>query len=176
MPDFIRPEAQAALRRWRELIAAAGAGALGLWWGLASFGPLKWIGWLLVAVAVALIHAGLQRMRFARGGGGPGIVTIDERRVVYYGPLTGGVADLDALERLELEPRARPAPHWILTLEDGASVEIPVNAEGADALFDLFAALPGIRTEHMLSVLSRTPDARVTVWAARPVPEGRRLH
>ncbi|SLN21422.1 hypothetical protein [Roseisalinus antarcticus] len=172
MSDFLRPEARAALYRWREVLIAGGLAVLGLWWGLTALGILQWLGWGLVLCAAALAYAGLQRLRFAQGGGGAGVVTIDERRIVYFGPLSGGVADLDLLSRLELEPKAAPAPAWVLTLETGEALEIPIDAEGADGLFDLFAALPGIRTEQVLSVLSHRPDARVTLWQA----PARRLH
>ncbi|EAR50362.1 hypothetical protein OG2516_16636 [Oceanicola granulosus HTCC2516] len=163
MADFLRPEAVAALARWREVMIAAALFAAGLWLGLTSFGILGWIGWLLAAGGVALGYAALQRLRFARGGGGVGIVTIDERRVVYYGPLTGGVADLDALLRLELDPQAHPA-HWILTSEDGEQLAIPVDAEGADGLFDLFAALPGLSPGTLVSRVETPPTGRTILW------------
>jgi hypothetical protein len=44
-------------------------------------------------------------------------------------------------------------------------VAIPINAAGAEDLFDVFAALPGIKTNTVLDELSRTPDARVIVWS-----------
>ena len=36
--SFIRPEARAALWRWREVLAGAGVGALGIWMGLTGLG------------------------------------------------------------------------------------------------------------------------------------------
>jgi hypothetical protein len=168
MADFLRPEARAFLRRWREPMVAAGLAALGLWWALTEFGLLRWIGWLLVAGAAALAYAALQRLRFARGGGGAGVVTIDERRVVYFGPYSGGVADLDALLRLELEPSPGGPAQWVLTCDTGERVEIPVDAEGADRLFDVFAALPGLRPSTLLSALERPPETPVVLWRATP--------
>ena len=165
MSDFIRPELRAALWRFREVIAAAAILGVGLWWLATFYSPVGWVGWAFVALGVALAGAGVQRARFRQGSGGPGIVQVRERRLAYFGPLTGGVIDLDDMTRLELEPKAIPAPHWVVTGMGGQSVAIPVTAEGAEALFDLFAALPGIRTEQMLAVLSRTPDARVTIWS-----------
>lgn len=168
MADFLRPEARAFLNRWREPMIAAGLAALGLWWALTEFGLLRWIGWLLVAGAAALAYAALQRLRFARGGGGAGVVTIDERRVVYFGPFSGGVADLDALVRLELGPSPGGPVQWVLTSDTGERVEIPVDAEGADRLFDLFAALPGLRPSVLLSTLEHPPKASVVLWRADP--------
>lgn len=179
MADFLRPAARAALWRWREIIAGLAVAALGLWWGITAFGITRWLGWVMLAGGVTLIWTGWQRLRFARGGGGAGVVQIDERRLAYFGPLTGGVIDLDDLARLVLDPTGKPA-HWLLTGTGGQSLTIPVDAEGADQLFDLFAALPGIRTERMLDVLARTPDARVTIWARNsppdPIPDRPRLH
>jgi hypothetical protein len=92
------------------------------------------------------------------------VLQIDERRLMYFGPLTGGMIDLDDLVRLDLDPTGRPA-HWMLFASGGPPLAIPVNAEGADALFDVFAALPGIRTALMLETLSGAPGQPVTVWS-----------
>lgn len=169
MSDFLRPEARATLWRWREVIVAAAFVALGLRWALASYGVLSWLGWVVAAISAALGMVALQRLRFGQGGGGPGIVQIDERQLSYFGPLTGGVIDLDDLARLELVGDARPA-HWRLTPVLGEALDIPVTAEGADGLFDVFATLPGLRTERMLETLSRRPDATVVIWQAEAAP------
>lgn len=172
MTDLIRPEIRAILKRWSEVLAAGAVVLLGTWWGVTAFGILRWVGLALALCGAALAFAAWQRLRFSQGGGGPGIVTVDERRIVYYGPEDGGVADLDLLLKLELDPAAAPGPAWVLRLATGETLEIPVNAEGADALFDVFAALPGLRNEDVLAVLGRIPDGRVTLWSA---PK-RRLH
>ena len=163
MRSFLRPEARNALWRWREVLFAGAVALIGLWLAQ-SFGVVRWIGWALVALGAALAVAGVQRARFRQAGQGPGIVAVDEGRLVYMGPLTGGAMDIADLIRLELEPQALPAAHWILSGAGGQRLEIPVNAENAEELFDVFATLPGIRTGAMLDALSRTPDVRVTVW------------
>jgi len=91
-------------------------------------------------------------------------VQIRERRFAYFGPLDGGVMDVDDLSKLEIDPSSHPAPSWVLTGVGGQRLAIPINATGAEELFDVFAALPNIQTNVVLDVLSRTPDARVTVW------------
>lgn len=170
MSDFMRPAARAAIWRWREVIAAVAVAAFGVWWLQVFYSPVGWLGWAFVALGVGLTIAGVQRALFRQGADGPGVVQVRERRLAYFGPLTGGVMDVDDMTRLELEPAARPAAHWVLTGIGGDRLEIPVNAEGAEALFDIFAALPGIKTEKMLTVLRHTPDARVTVWSkVRPL-------
>ena len=169
MPDLIRPEITAALVRWREALIGLAVAAVGLWWLATFFAPVAWVGWPIVALGAMLAVGGWQKARFRKPGRGPGVVQIDERRLAYFGPLTGGVIDMDDVTRLELEPQALPAPHWILGGIGGQELAIPVNADGADDLFDLFASLPGIRTEAMLAHLAHTPAARVTIWS-RPAP------
>lgn len=164
MADFMRPEARAFLWRWRDVWLGLAVIMLGLWWGFHSFGILRWLGYLMVLAGLAWAIAGVQRARFRQGDDGPGVVQIRERRLGYFGPLDGGVIDVDDLTKLELDPGAFPAPVWVLTGVGDQRITIPINAKGAEDLFDIFAALPGIRTHSLLNVLSHTPDARVTVW------------
>lgn len=164
MSEFMRPEARASLWRWREALTGLALLAVGLWWTYASFGIVRVIGMILTLGAIILVIAGIQRARFRQTGKGPGIVQVAERRLAYFGPLTGGQMDIADLTRLELDPTGLPAAHWILTGVGGQSIAIPVNAQNADALFDLFGSLEGIQTAAMLDALSQTPDMRVTVW------------
>lgn len=168
MADFMRPEARAGLWRWREVIVGLILLGCGLWWAIGGFGVVRGIGVVVCVVAGALIIAGIQRGRFRQAGKGPGVVQVTERRLAYFGPLTGGAIDIEDVTRLELEPKAIPVAHWIVTGMGGRRLEIPVNATGADALFDLFGALPNLNTEQMLDVLSHTPEARVLVWERAP--------
>ena len=41
---------------------------------------------------------------------------------------------------------------------------IPVDAAGADALFDAFAVLPGLQIERMLRQLRNRPEGVVLMW------------
>lgn len=167
MAEFLRPELRATLFKWREALAGVALLGVGLWLALARFGLITWLGWAIAVFGAVLIYTGVQHQRFRSAGLGPGIVRIVERRVAYMGPLTGGMVDMDLLARLELDPTGSPA-HWTLTAETGTTLSIPVNAAGADRLFDLFAALPGIRTEAMLSALQSAPDTVVLIWEAGP--------
>lgn len=165
MSDFLRPEARAALTRWREVLVGAAVLAFGLWLGLTRYGFVSWLGFGIVLVGAALVYTGLQHLRFRSAGDGPGYVEITERRITYFGPLSGGMADLDLLATLEFDPTGKPG-HWRLTAENGAALAIPVNAAGAETLYDLFAALPGIRTEAMLTALHDPPADPITLWQA----------
>lgn len=169
MSDFVRPAVRAGLWRWRESLSGLAVIGIGLWWLATFFQPVQWLGWAFAALGLAIALGGAQKARFRRGVDGPGTVLIDERRLSYFGPLTGGILDLDDATRLELEPVAHPAPHWVLSGVGGQGLAIPVNADGADALFDLFASLPGLRTSALLDALEKPPKTRVTIWERPPV-------
>lgn len=162
--SFFRPEARAALWRWREVLAGAGLLSLGLWW---AFGATGWmingVGIGLLLAAAALIVLGLQRARFRAAGDGPGVVQVVEGRVAYFGPLTGGAVDIADVTRLGLDRRMHPA-HWVLHQPGHDPLHIPVTAKGADTLFDAFATLPGLRTEYMLRELTRDTSNEVLIW------------
>lgn len=162
---MIRPEARATLWRWREILYAGAIALFGLWWAWGGLGIVKWIGFIILALATILALAGIQRGRFRQTGKGPGVVQVAERRLAFFGPLEGGAMDIADLTRLELDPTSYPTPSWRLTGMGGQSLSIPVNATGAEALFDLFGSLEGINTEAMLDVLSQKPDQTVEVWA-----------
>lgn len=173
--SFVRPEARAQLWRLREILSGTILGALGLWLALGQ-GLAAWLGYAVMLIAAGLVVVGIQRARFRIGGGGPGVVAIDEGQVAYFGPLSGGVVALADLERLTLDPAGSPA-HWRLDSGAQPTLYIPVNAEGADQLFDAFAALPGMRTEYMLATL-RGGSTRATVIWEKPSdrPQHLRLH
>lgn len=174
--SFIRPEARAALWHWRELIAAAILGLFGLRWVLWSFGFWHAAGWALIAVAIVMAVVGGQRLRFRLGGAGPGVVRVDEGQIAYFGPLTGGAVAASELERLRLDHTAKPA-HWLLEQPGQSPLAIPVNASGADALFDVFSSLPGLKTERMLEEMHRSGPHQVVIWERAPSRDAlQRLH
>lgn len=168
MVDFLRPEARASLWRWRETIAGIGIAIFGAWWLGTFFQPVQWVGWGFVALGIVLAIAGAQRAMFRHGAGGPGVVKLVERRVGYFGPLTGGAMDMDDVTALSIEPNALPAAHWILQDGKGQELAIPVNAEGAEVLFDAFSSLPGIQTRTLLNALNTPPPERVVIWQIEP--------
>ena len=174
--SFIRPEAKLALWRWREVLIAAAVLLVGLSWVSGPGGILGWLGWVLIAASMALAVVGVQRTRFRTGAGGPGLVTIDEGQITYLGPLTGGIVAAREIERIALDPTSSPA-HWVLDQPGQPTLHIPVNAEGAEALFDVFSALPGLKTEQMLSELNGGATHPVVIWERTPSrPAHLRLH
>lgn len=174
--SFIRPEARVAIWRWRELIVAALMLLVGLKWAFTAYGVTEVTGWALIMVGLIIAVVGAQRLRFRLGADGPGVVRVDEGQIAYFGPLTGGAVATSELLRLRLDHTAKP-PHWVLEQEGQPPLEIPVNAAGHEALFDVFAALPGLKTERMLSELRRNGPHQVVIWERRSLrPAHQRLH
>lgn len=166
---MIRPELLALLHRWREVIAAALTGAAGLW--------LAWQGGLVLTaagIAIALL-AGVwavtarRRMRFRTDIGAPGIVEVVEGQISYMGPVVGGAVSLPDLVDLRLIT-LRGRRLWRLRQADGQAILIPVDAAGAEALFDAFVSLPGMDSAALVAALHPQGRAAGTALAVDPAP------
>ncbi|WP_407495578.1 hypothetical protein [Pseudooceanicola sp. MF1-13] len=161
---YVRPELRAWAKRWQEALLAVAVGIIGAYLLFTSMGILRWIGGAMVAMAPFQLFAGIQRGRFRGRSDGPGVVRIDEGQIAYFGPLTGGVAARSEMYRLSLDGRSSP-PVWVLEQHGQPELAIPLTADGADELFDVFAALPGIKTDHMLEQMRTVgPAHRVVIW------------
>ena len=160
---FLRPEALAFLARWREVGIALAAAAFGLW--VATRGGYFYavLGGAVVAFALGLALAAWRRLRFARAPGAPGVVTVDEGAIAYFGPETGGIVALSELA--EVQAVATPdGLAWRLLQTDGGAVTIPAAARGADQLFDVFSALPGASARPFLDALDHPPGGVQRLW------------
>lgn len=165
---LIRPEITTGLRLWREPIYAGGLGLFGLW--IATFG-----GWLLVPLGtgIALLAVGwavtaVRRLRFTADVGAPGMVEVDEGQVGYLGPAFGGYVALpDLVELRLLTMRGRRL--WRLKQADGQALLIPVDAAGAERLYDAFASLPGMDTAALVAALTPVEAAAGTALSADAV-------
>ncbi|MBT8424277.1 MAG: hypothetical protein KJO67_04825 [Silicimonas sp.] len=166
--SLIRPEVRAGLFRWREVLVGALALGLGLRLVATSFGAVFLIGCGLALAGAALIVAGVQRARFRSGGGGAGVVDIDERQITYFGPFGGGAVAVDDLIEIGVDP----SRSWLVRDSAGTHLLIPMNAEGAEALFDAFSALPGLPGARLVEAARSAPREYTIVWAK---PQGR-LH
>lgn len=164
---MIRPQVKAALWRWREVIAAAVIGGVGLWF--IRLGGLILIpaGAGILVLATALGLNAWRRMRFGQGIGAPGVVEVDEGQISYMGPEIGGFVSLPELVEIKLIT-LRGRRMWRLKQADGQAILVPVDAAGADRLFDAFASLPGLDTADLVAVLG--PDAMGD--GQLPAPDG----
>ncbi|SFO89921.1 hypothetical protein [Tranquillimonas alkanivorans] len=157
--NLVRPELRAALWRWRETLSGGAAVLLGLWWVFVTGGLLFWIGLVVAAGGAALAAAGVQRARFRHGGEGPGVVQVIEGQLGYFGPRTGGAVSVDEIEGVEVIDR-----HWRIYRADQPPLDIPLDAKGNEALFDVLTALPGVSTEDVLRAARNRTGTSRTLW------------
>ncbi len=169
---MIRPELMAGLRRWSEVLTGLAVALFGLWALQAQDRFFQLLAVLVVVAGLGMALIGWRRLRFARAGLAPGLVQIVEGQISYFGPEEGGFLALRDLVELHLVAQGTS---WLLIASDGARLEIPVAATGADALFDAFASLPGLRMQALLEALDDTspPPARA-LWL-HPARAGRHL-
>lgn len=174
---MIRPAAKAALSRWAEALIGAAITALGMYWAFFTGGGLlHWVGYAVAALGLVIAFAGLQRARFRSPRNGPGVVMINEQRISYFGPLSGGMVDLEALGSLAIDHGAEPA-QWVLSTPGQGDLLIPLGAKGADALFDIFAQLPELKTEHLLRKMNADTGGLSVIWRSADVQKSiRALH
>ena len=150
--SVIRPEVTAALWRGREAIAALGVVAGGAWMAWLGGYLLVPLGLCVAAVGAAWGVQAWRRLRFAQSVDAPGVVEVDEAQVGYFGPGDGGfvgLPDLVELRLISLKGRRM----WRLKQADGQALLVPVDAAGAERLFDAFASLPGMDTQALVAAL-----------------------
>jgi hypothetical protein len=166
--SFLRPEITRWFARWAESVGAvilAVAGLWFLWRGFKRFNTvLELIGLVLLVLGAAAFWASFQRTRFARAKQGPGLVEVTERQISYMTPFGGDSIDLDAITRLELRSGVDRERSWVLTQTAGPTLFIPVNAAGADRLFDAFSALPDMDSARLVAAVNATGDQRDVIW------------
>lgn len=172
--SFLRPEARAALWRWRDLLAGLALGAVGLFWVIGSGGMLRWIGFAVVAIGAMLIGSGVQRGRFLRRDMAPGagVIELDERQLSFMGPDTGVIVPLGAVVRIEIETLGIQAGddlagddlHWVFFTEEGEVSKIPASALGHEKLFDCLSGFPGAHYEKVIAASTTTQAGRFVIW------------
>lgn len=150
--SFIRPEVSALAYRAREAIASLIAIGIGFWFFSQSGYLLKPIGFVIIAISLGWFKLALRRMRFTQEVTAPGMVEIDEGQVGYLGPQVGGFASLEELLEIRLMT-LQGRRMWRLKQRDGQVILIPVDAEGADKLFDAFSSLPGMDSAALVAAL-----------------------
>ena len=169
MTGFLRPEVAALLRRWAEVILALAVIALGLWIAARPGPVVQGFGYVLMALAGLALIPAIRRARFAVEGQGPGVVQVIEGRILYMGPVTGGAVSVAEMTSLSLRRDHQGDAAWLLT-EPGQMLVIPVDAAGADALFDAFTSLPGLGAMRLLSARRNPRMGTQTLWRRADVP------
>ncbi|MEM8787693.1 MAG: hypothetical protein AAGE76_05490 [Pseudomonadota bacterium] len=167
-PGFLRPEAVALLVRWREAIIGGCLLFFGLGWALIDPKLGLLIGVLAGLIGLAFLIEGIQRARFAAGGGGAGVVELDERLITYFGPQGGGAVSLDDVTRIQVLT-TDAGPHasdmfWLFEATDGAILQIPGDAEGAAAIFDALTVLKDVDYGAAIAASGSVEPARFLIW------------
>ena len=172
MSSFVRPELRKKLGRWAEPAIAVLLGLIGLrflWRGLARYDWMgQALGVILIAFAAAMFWAAYRRVQFRQDANGPGLVEVHERRISYLSAVGGGSVDLEAMTRLELRSMLEQGRVWVLKQSEGPTLFIPVNAAGAEKLFDAFSVLPGIDPARLVAALKSGSDHRDVIWRGAP--------
>lgn len=166
MSGFLRPGAAATLEQWRDVLIALAVIALGLWLAWRPGMIVPGFGWVLAALgAIGLVPA-VRRARLRAMGGagdGPGIVKVDEGRVLFMGPVTGGTVALRELTHLSLRRAEDGSAAWVL-VDPAALITVPTDAAGADALLDAFSVLDGLTPERLRAALARQEVGTEQLW------------
>ena len=153
--SLIRPDLSAAIWRGREAIAALCVMLFGLWMVWLGGYLLIPLGCCVMAVGAAWAVQAWRRLHFAQAIAAPGMVEVDEAQIGYLGPDAGGfvgLPDLVELRFLSIGGRRM----WRLKQADGQALLVPVDAAGAERLFDAFASLPGMDARALVAALE--PD------------------
>ena len=154
---MIRPEVITLLQRASEVISAACLLTFGLWLMWQGGYLLVPVGLAVSAIAVAWGAMAFRRMRFAQAVNSPGLVEVDEGQIGYLGPQIGGYVNLPDLIELRLITM-RGRRMWRLKQQDGQAILVPVDAKGAENLFDAFASLPGMDASALVEALQAKPQ------------------
>ena len=160
--SFVRPEIVAALSRLREPLAAMALAGFGGWIALGGGYVLLPLGLALTGLGLGWAVLSLRRLRFRQEGEAPGIVRVTEAEIAYLGPRIGGFVGLPDLAEVRLLT-LRGRRIWKLRPAHGEPLHIPVESQGAEALFDAFAALPGMDSAALVAALGTetATDSRV---------------
>lgn len=170
MSGFVRPELRAALWRWREVLAGLAVAAGGTWLARLPGPALQIVGVLAALVGLGLALVGWRRLRFRGRGLAPGVVTVDEGQIGYFGPSTGGIVALGQLAELRLRNDGDRLA-WVLVSPPDALLTIPHGARGAELLFDVLSSLPGLSAERLLRAVEAPGTGTAVIWQ-RPQPGG----
>lgn len=161
---MIRDGAAAWLHRWREVIAATLIALLGLWIATGGGFVLIPVGLFVTVTGAGLGLQALRRLRFAQAPAAPGIVEVNEAQIAYLSADGGGFVGLPDLMEIRLLT-LRGHRFWRLRQIDGQALLVPVDAAGAEQLFDAFSALPGMDSAALVAAVEGNGASRASLPA-----------
>lgn len=162
--SFMRPEALAALSRWREALSGTALAVLGVWIMVRNGGFYFGGGVLIALFGVGLMFTGLRHALFQSDQSAPGIVEVVEGRITYLGPLLGGTVALEDVRAITYRLTKGGEAFWRFDSLDAQPLIIPAGAQGVEKLLDVCTALPRLDPGRMVrAVQMRTPGS-LAVW------------
>ena len=170
--SLIRPEARAAIWRWREVLAGGAITALGVNWAFAGFGLTRWLGGAILVLGLVFLIAGLQRARVRPRSGEAGLVELDEAQLSYFLPEGGVIVPLEQVVRIEITAAPGDMLHWCFADNAGHIARIPAGAAGAERLLDALSHFPGASYRKVIEASAATEPKTFVIWQQEP----RRLH
>jgi hypothetical protein len=168
---FLRPEALRLVSRWAEPAFGIALAALGIWIATRGGWLLPVLGLPLAALGAGFALLALRRMRFAAGIAAPGIVEVTEGRIRYLHPTLPGEVSLPDLAEIRLLA-LRGRRVWRLREAAGATLLVPLDAAGAEGLFDAFATLPGLTSADLVAALADGAPRAAATGTSLPAPAG----
>ena len=162
--SWIRPEARAALMRWREVIAGAALIWIGVSWAWGGVGFAPYLGTLIAALGAMFLYLGWRKVQLPAGGEGPGVVEVTERQISYLSAQGGGIIAVDGLVRVEVETSRSGTLRWHFLEDTGLRVAIPGDAKGAEALLDALVSLPGLNYDQAAAAVQADGADRFLIW------------
>lgn len=167
---MIRPEIWQNAVRAQEIILGLFTAGLGGWCIYLGGYVLVPVGLVLCTLGAAFALNGLRRLRFAQTSEAPGVVDVLEGEISYLGPQGGGFVGLPDLVEIRLiQMRGRKV--WRLKQADGQALLIPVDATGAEKLFDAFTTLQNINMAEIVASLDPAPLQTGTSLPASTLPQ-----
>ncbi len=160
------------LRKWSEALVMAAVLLVAIWLYLradaTANAALLVIASILIGASIALLFLAIRRVRLHSEKQGFGMVEVQERKITYFGPDTGGAVSIDDLSKVEIVSTHATGyvdvTYWQLTDRWGNILIIPAGAEGSDAMVDSFSALSGVKYDLIIAAMAATDDALFTIW------------
>ncbi|WP_147126093.1 hypothetical protein [Shimia ponticola] len=162
--SWIRPEARETLMTWREVGFGVILMAIGVNWTISGTGLAPILGAVIAVIGAAVAFVGWRRVQLPKGGGGPGIVEVDERRIAYLSGHGGGALSVEALVRVEVETSPSGRLIWRFRDDEGQVLNIPSDATGAEELLDALVSLPGLNYDQAAQAVRAERTDRFLIW------------